>query len=275
MVNIVPHAVPNTGARRNGVVNPLTSDSVHLGNGSPIPAVYMPDYSSIPVYYQRQLPTCGANAGTFLSDVLNARVGSPRGLWIRMREIDGLAPTDGSALSTIGQALKLDGVVDLNLLPDDTTLTPQEYMIPSVLTPEMNLNAITAGIDSLTVYTAPFSIAQIKQLIYSNKAVIALVKCGTGWWTKNGNVDWTTDLFPVQLGTFSDDHYVVLVGYDQNYIYFRNSWSNAWGKVGIGYFDSTYLANVVQIGVGNMKTTPSVGVVNTLVNWYKKMVGKK
>lgn len=275
MDKIIPHAFPNTGAKKSGVVNPIDNSKL-LGGGAPLAATTKPDYSNIPVYYQRQLPTCGANAATFMSNVLNGRVGSPRYPWIRMRQIDGLSPTDGSAMTTIGTELPLDGVTDLSLLADDTTLAPQDYANPSVLTPAMNLNAITAGLNKLTVISGPFTIAQLKALIDQHKVIMLLVDCGDGWWTKNGKVDWTSDLFPLTVGNFTDHHFVGAYWSDGiNQCYIRNSWSDEWGIKGDGWFDSTYLPHIIEVGIPTPKTLPTATTLSPIVALFKKIFGIK
>lgn len=266
MDTITPHGFPTTGATASGILNPVDNSKI-LGSASPFVATPKPDYSSFPVYYQGPvLPCCGADAGTGLSNLLNTREGCPRFLWANMRRIDNLAPTDGSAITTIGLALTNEGIADLTLLADDTTLSPAQYADPSFLTAALELNAITAGVDKLTVVSGPFTMIQLALLIQQHKALIALVKCGDGWWTKNGSTDWSPDLFPIQLGNYTDGHYVVLTWSDGIHCYFRNSWSKQWGLQGDGYFDASYLLNVLEVGIGSLKTLPtSVSVPQGLV----------
>ena len=43
-------------------------------------------------------------------------------------------------------------------------------------------------------------------------------------------------------------HFVTLYGYDETYIYGRNSFGRDWGRAGDFYFDQSYVSHVLEIG---------------------------
>jgi hypothetical protein len=135
------------------------------------------------------------------------------------------------------------------LCPDVLDATIQQYSDINTVMPAMRNDAKPYGLKSYAFTDNP-TWYQLKQAIYQNRAVIVLVKCGDGWWTaRDGRPSWAAaDVLPLRLGTFDDNHFVALWGYDQNHIYFRNSWSAEWGRAGDGYFDQSYMPNVLELG---------------------------
>ena len=80
-----------------------------LGAGVPIPPVYRPDYSSLPVYHQGKQPACGAHTGTALKLVQELKTNpdfSPRYLWGEIKKIDNFPISSGTDINSIFNALR-------------------------------------------------------------------------------------------------------------------------------------------------------------------------
>jgi hypothetical protein len=74
-------------------------------------------------------------------------------------------------------------------------------------------------------------------------------------------------------------HFVVACGYDENFIYFRNSWSTEWGQNGNGWIDVSYIKNVVAIGtlLDKVQTqivipSPVTDSKGKVTNWYERFI---
>lgn len=241
----------------------------YSGTGAPLPSILMPDYSSIPVKDQGQYGTCGGHAGGALESFLQMQDLSPKFLWKQIKAIDGIPDDGGTDMRYIFQSLQNQGTCHDNLCPDVLDATIQEYSDASTVTQTMLTDAYPNGISNYAFTDNP-TWTQIQQAIASNKVVIALVKCGTGWWTDpHGTPSYAeNDILPIRLGTYESGHFVVLWGYDSKYIYFRNSWGTGWGANGNGYFDQTYLQNVSEIGTA----IKSVSTRQKLVSLYTSLI---
>lgn len=220
-----------------------------------IPTVFMQDWSKIDVDMQAKIPACGSHAGSFLKNVQETiesgqvQRKSPRYLWDKIKLIDGFALEDGTDMLSIFKTLKSVGVCDLSLLPNDTSLSLEEYSNASI-TPAMDENAKEALIGNYGFTFYP-TMQDIKAAIYKHKAILMLIRVGKEFWTSpSGVVSWAeADILPLRPPqTAEGGHFVVAYAYDENRIYFRNSWSKAWGRNGDGYFEANYLPFVVEIG---------------------------
>jgi hypothetical protein len=232
------------------------------------PAVYMPDYSQLPVKYQGKYGTCGGHAGSALVSFLDILDLSPKFLWKQIRLIDKKAGDEGTDMRSIFKALQNVGDCREELCPDDLESDYFKYTDPSAITDAMLDDAYPHGITSYAFIDNP-SMEQIKQSIYGFKAVLARVECGSGWYTdKAGNGSWLEkEVLPSRLGTFDSGHFIVLWGYDEKYVYFRNSWSAEWGRKGDGYFDASYLPHVTEIGTA----IPGPSIKQQLVTLYTQL----
>lgn len=216
----------------------------YAGAPSTIPLVYMPDYSTLPIKMQGKFGTCGGHAGAALESFMEFKDLSPKFLWKDIKQIDGYPLNAGTDMRSIFKALQTKGTCSEDLCPNILDSTIEQYSDPSTITDAMLNDAYPHGITSYAFIENP-SFQQIKQQIYQNKVVLARVDCGTGWYTPS----WMEkDILPLKLGTYDSGHFIVLWGYDQNYIYFRNSWSPGWGRNGDGYFSATYISHVHEIG---------------------------
>ncbi len=215
---------------------------------STIPDVFLPNLSNLSVYYQGDYPTCGAHAGAFFNSKLQSdRVGttktlSPKYLWKQIKNIDGFPLEDGTDLTSILKSLAGTGDCDLTLMQNTFDGSLQEYSRIANITNSIQSNG-TQNLVRNYAFTNRPTMAQLKQAIYRNRAVIALVDIGDGWWINGWN-----HALPLKVGNFVGHHFIVLWGYDNTKIYFRNSWGTEWGNRGDGYFDATYMSHVLEIG---------------------------
>lgn len=236
-----------------GNQRPIDERDFHLGSYQPpvaIPAVYKPDISTIPVKMQGQYGSCGAHAGSMLDSILQTLKRemvqdlSPKFLWKEIKTFDTYSLEQGTDMRSIMKALQTMGDCSEQSLPNVLDPTAEQYADASVLTltekQEAGQNAIGhyAFIDNPTF-------DQIKQAIFQNKAVIGLLRVSDAWWLPS----WTDPtLFPLKFTQMVGGHFVVFYGYDEKYIYFRNSWSSQWGNQGDGYFDASYVQYINELG---------------------------
>lgn len=254
-----------TGARpRNKKKTDYKVSSYKKVLGSSVPEPIIP----IPVIYmQNQEPSCGEDAATQVRNILFGVTGSPEFGWKTLRKIDGYPVDVGSTSDGVGKQAKNIGICDLSLMPDNSTVSNATYADYSTVTQEMLTNALPRVVDSYAFEDGPFTIAYIQQAIQDHKAVILRVSCGTGFWINSaGQPSWGTDLFPLKLGIYDDDHFICITdparsqtpipNINPNYIYFPNSWSDKWGLNGWGWFDETYLQYVKEMLILVPPATP-------------------
>ena len=222
-----------------------------------IPATFLPDYSLLPVYMQGKTPTCGSHALAFFKCVQEfIETGKPQDFsrrfpWINIKMVDGYpinldTGTDTNAIMKVATSI---GICDSSLMNDDITLPFDVYSSPSALTQEQKDNAQPRVVDKYAFQKNP-SMLDIKKAIYQNKVVIMTLRLGEEFWTdKNGNGSWQEkDILPLRVPKqVVSAHFVTAWGYDEKYIYFRNSWSKDWGRSGDGYFGIEYIPYVAEI----------------------------
>lgn len=224
-------------------------DLSKLATAVPTPAIFRPDYTKVPITYQGVQPACGSHSGATLEGVLSLIKGedtidnSPRFLWKEIKDIDNFPIEVGTDLYSILKTLKNVGVCDISLTGNNVSLSLLDYRNLET-TPEMVENASNRQIGAYaTKYNPTFQ--QIKDSIFINGAIIIQYRCGQNMYRPS----WTTCL-PLSPTAYSMDsgHFVVGIGFDENRIYFKNSWSEAWGEKGIGYFEDNYVPFVHAIG---------------------------
>lgn len=209
-----------------------------------IPDTFMPtNVAQVPVYMQGTYPTCGGHAGATFDGILQGgRALSPKYLWDEIKQFDGFAFSDGTDMASIFKSLSSTGDCAISLLPNDLGTTLQQYSKITNVTTAMISDGVHSRITNYA-YTNNPTFAQIKQAIFQNKAVIALVDIGDGWWLP----DWG-HVTPLRLGNKVGHHFIILWGYDQTRIWFRSSWSNLWALNGDNYFLQDYVPHVLEIG---------------------------
>lgn len=218
------------------------------------PQVFMQENAwSAPIYYQGQQPACGAHAGAWLKALLDSyeskpRKYTPRFTWADIKSFDGFNIEDGTDMRSIFKSLANSGALDYGLLENDQTLSLEDYAHPFI-TQDMRDNAAPKIIKTYG-FEHGITFDSLKKAIYQNKGVIARMEIGDEWWSRDGKNTWAEkDILPLRTPQTSvGGHFVVLHSYDENYIYFANSFSEKWGKKGHGYFGPDYIPYVTDAG---------------------------
>ena len=234
------------------------------------PEKYFTEINWCEVENQRKIPACGSHSGAFLKSIQEGTQLSPSYLWKRIKQIDSWPIESGTDMLSIFKTLQKRGTCSAMYLENDTTVTPEQYTDASKLTMEMDADAQSSKIGAYAFQWNPSVPAQhlqffndIKAAIYKHKVVLCLLNVGSEWWTPS----WlASDILPLRPPkSIISGHFVVLYGFDKDFIYFRNSWSDKWGANGNGYFGLNYIPYVVEIGtavddtLGRFQTNLSYG----------------
>ena len=246
-----PHGFTNLGWKPHSI-----QPTEYLGSVSP-EIVTPPDFENpsafgAQIYNQLLLPACGAHASAFLSALLHKVPAiTPRFSWINMKQYGfDKNPNDGVEINDIFTSESNYGANVFEPLGNDTTLTPDEYASPTVITPSMLADASTRKLGNPSYVYAP-TFQQIKDHIFQNGAQIMEIQVGDSMWTKaDGTMSWAPeDVLPLRIpNPVIDGHFVVAHSFNENYIYFANSWGQTWGAGGHGWFGADYMPFVLAIG---------------------------
>ena len=223
-----------------------------IGAAPFIPPSYLTDLHNVPVLYQAKQPACIGHATAagmmYLDDGAYSFAYSPRFLYALCKRDDGIPDQDGTFYRQALKEAKQYGVCDTIEFSNEVTLDPKLYKDTSLI----SQHAFDVAKDRLVksyVAVSDLSLSGLKAAIYQNKVVLCGVKLGKEWWTDtNGNISWDKRaILPVRPPkSIVSGHAILLYGFDEHYVYFRNSWSNTWGDNGDGYFDSSYIPYVAE-----------------------------
>jgi len=203
------------------ISRPLDVRDIKLGEiQAPIliPEKFLPDLTKYPKYFQGPTPSCGAHAGTALKTIQETNeMGypvnlSPRYLWTKIKQIDGLGYQWGTDMRSIFKCLQKNGICHFDLGGNNVYISLQHYA-NMLITGQMEEDAKPRVINSYGFLPSGFSLEDLKQAIYQNKAVILLIRCDDGF-------------FRTTEPTFTEEkygHYVVAGGYYENGIYIIDS----------------------------------------------------
>lgn len=222
-----------------------------LGAASPVytfPATYTNAAAwAADVEYQGQQPACGAHSGSKLVTILrdqHVRT-SPRFTWADIKTFDGWAITDGTDIRSIMKSLQKVGATDFIYMGNDVTLSLQDYAHPIVGQVAIQDAAKRSG--KAYGFIKDLSFKGLKQYISDHGACVILMRTTARLYTAaNGQTSWAEkDILPLappsaQFPAISG-HFVVCHSYDENYIYFINSFGPTWGRKGHGYFGADYM----------------------------------
>lgn len=195
-----------------------------------IPLTYKTDISMLDVENQMAHGTCVGQAVSKLVEMYLERRGqtipvklSARSLYVRSKAQDGIPNLQGTIPRVTANVLIKEGIAPDWLVPDDNTLPYDKYM-------SIDIDATVKEImdtRKLAGYVAVSSIFDdVKQAIYQNGAVTASLPVDANWFS--GLIKRPYNVIGY--------HYVLLTGYDQKGIFFRNSWGDTWGDKGDSYF---------------------------------------
>lgn len=218
---------------------------------------------------QGHTPSCGAHAGVMLLNILESNQTiarhSPEYFWKKMRQFDHLSPEDGSTMDTIMDRLKKIGACKYDLLPNNSDISNALYASSDALKPEMDIDASVRTVETYAFKFNP-TMDEIRRAIDKYSAVILLLRVGDEMYRKtDGTYSWTEkDILPLKPNRpIEGGHFVTAFSYDDNYIYFLNSWSKDWGREGVGYFGENYIHQVIEMGTAvDTPNTPQVFLKN-------------
>lgn len=244
-----------TGGKKSPLdLRDITTSQVGLA--MPYPESYFTDISMLPVQYQGKKPSCVAYSGALIKQWLDyketgeIRDYSKRFLYALAKKNDQIPEIDGTYPRVAWDQLRKIGICDGSFVEDDITLERNEYQTPEISQGALD-NAEPRQIKSY-VAVNPINFDSLKSEIYSNGLVAVLMNIGDNFWTnEKGENTWDgSQLFPLrQFDNFVSGHEVVAYGYDKDFIYFRNHWSDKWGCNGNGFFDSSYMKNIREAHV--------------------------
>lgn len=199
--------------------------------------------------YQGQQPACGAHSGGHLEGIVRKSRYSPRFTWANIKSFDGNPIEAGTDMRSIFKSITKTGVLDFNMLGNEVTLPLQIYAVVNT-TPAMRQNASShSGYGYGFIQDLSFN--GIKQFISDHGPAIMLFRVGNEMWTAtSGTSSWLEkDILPLRPPKLIvGGHFVVLHSYDENYIYFINSFGPTWGRQGHGYFGADYMPFVNDVG---------------------------
>lgn len=177
---------------------------------------------------------------------------TPRFSWIDIKK-NGIDKnvSDGADMRDVLASMKNTGANDFEPLENNVTFGDGDYAAPHFITQAMLTNAALDKIDSYSFTNGPYTFEQLKSLIFQNKVVIALINVGTTFWTApNGQTSWAEkDICPIRPpASVVSGHFIVFHSYDENYIYFANSFGPTWGRNGHGYIGPHYPPFILELG---------------------------
>jgi hypothetical protein len=180
----------------------------------------MIDVSKIKRLYQNGYPACGAHAGAYKKEIQelsdSGYIGgfSPRYLWIKIKQIDGVPFMAGTDMRSIFKALSKWGICKYDMLPNGDWFLIGQYSDPKAITKEMDddaqENIISTGYGFLK---SGFTREKLEIAIDTFGSVTLLIQNDDGFFGTN---------YP----TFKErkyGHFVEAFWYDENYIHVFDS----------------------------------------------------
>jgi uncharacterized protein YvpB len=152
-------------------------------------------------------------------------------------------------MRSIFKSLVNTGALDFPLLGNDVTVPHAAYAHP-LITAVLKQNAAQHK-GSAYGFADDLSFEGIKQYIHDYGPVILLMRLGSEFWTApDGRTSWAEhEILPLRAPkAIVSGHFVVAQSYDEDYIYFINSFGPTWGREGHGYFGRGYMPYVVEAG---------------------------
>jgi len=180
----------------------------------------MTDLSAIPVRNQGSKPSCVGYAGGTMKEYYDFKdTGtythySRRGIYGMSKQQDGVPGVDGTYPRTMMKVLKETGAFNEATVPDDLTLSRSEYNNFPV-TEAMREEAQPRVIKSYAKVD-PLTWDSLRNAIYDHGVVAILISLDNQFFHYQGG-----DL-PVPATRLSG-HEMVAYGYDEDFVYFRNS----------------------------------------------------
>lgn len=245
-----PHGFTNLGAKDK------TTDTRDIILGAATPKVYTftPTLTNVaafasPVEYQGQQPACGAHSGSKIRGIAENTRYTPRFTWADVKTFDGWPLDAGTDNRSVFKSITKTGTLDFNLMGNEVGLTLQQYAHPVITSALLSNAKQHTGMGYGFIQDLSFD--GLKQFIFDHGPCIVTIRVGHQMWTAlDGTSSWQEkDVLPLRPPTpIVSGHFVVAHSYDEKYIYFINSWSDAWGRKGHGYFGVEYMPWVNDAG---------------------------
>lgn len=244
---------------KSGYIPPVLTDNRNFiyekaVGTSPFPIAYKTDISAIPIFDQDKIPDCVENAVTFVKKYHDYKATGTvpdyarRFLAALTVKKDGFPIDNGTNIQnalSIAHDETNGGICESSFFSDDHTLDTRTFSDYVLIPQAAYRNATTHTIKSYA-FLQDLSVNGLKNAIYQNGLVVVGALINQNWWTDvRGNVTWDKGaILPIRppktkdpkVDTTLSGHCFVLFGYDDQYIYFVNSFSSEWGDKGIGYF---------------------------------------
>lgn len=243
-----PHGFTNLG----GLPKKTDDRDLLLGSAIPTytfgPTLTNADAWAAPVEYQGQQPACGAHAGSKAAGVKGSKHFTPRYTWANLKTFDGWAITDGTDIRSIVKSLTNAGPLTFELMGNDVSVDLNTYAHPTIT--QAMITDAHANKSYAYGFANDLSFNGLKQYIHDHGPIIILIRVTARFWTaENGQTSWAEkDILPLAPASAQwpavSGHFVVAHSYDENYIYFLNSFSDGWGRKGHGYFGADYMGLV-------------------------------
>lgn len=201
------------------------------------------------VEYQGHQPACGAHAGTTMQGIRRGSRYTPRFTWGDIKSFDGNPIESGTDMRSIFKSVTKTGVLNFNQLGNEVTLPLVKYAHPPVTSQQTTLALQNKGDGYGFITDRTFN--GIKQFINDHGPSIMLMRVGDEMWTTpNGVTSWMEhDVLPMRVPkVVVSGHFVVVHSYDEQYIYFLNSFGSTWGRNGHGYFGAEYMPLINDVG---------------------------
>lgn len=217
-----------------------------------LPDSYFVDLKDIPVWYQRKIGSCVGHTGAKYKQVLDKKETgevidySPRFLYALAKARDGF-PGEGTYPRLVAKILKDIGCATEATVPNDSTLTHEEYVYGRDESKVPGKDEAEPGQIGGYAFPNVKDPTSLKKGITEFSGAMLLMRIDRAWWSKkDGTVSWAeNDVVPLRPPTGDiSGHEVYLYGYENVVengrervkFYIFNSWSVDWGMQGKAWF---------------------------------------
>lgn len=156
---------------------------------------------------------------------------SPRYLYQKCKEVDGIPDRQGTYIRTAMDVLKNKGVCEWKFWP---------YIENDIRSPEPDAEK-NAPIYKIKSYVRLDGMSAVKQSLILNGPFVMGVPVFNSWFDESVRVN---GIIPTPESDRSESgHAICIIGYDDNTrrFKFKNSWGIEWGEQGYGYLPYEYL----------------------------------
>lgn len=227
-----------------------------------LPKKHIEDVTMLPVEHQHKIGACVGHAAAKYAQHLNRlETGkveklSPRFPYALAKCLDGYAG-EGTYPRLVSKIGKDEGFATEATVINDTLLTHEQYVYNRVRANMPSASFPDARPYKIGGFAFPIvsNIESLKRGIVEGHGCIILMQVGEEWFTsKSGKRSWKSrDILPLRKpASIISGHEVFLYGYEvedggRTKFYIFNSWSDAWGDKGMGYFYwDEYASNLVE-----------------------------